>query len=78
MIATSLLLLQLTAASPHLEQSPQKLWSWTGSERQVSVVVDNNSGFRVIGIQLSGSRMTTHQLVIQSGNYHISINTSQL
>lgn len=78
MIATSLLLFQLNVATPHNDQLPQKLWSWTGSERQVSLMMDNNGGFRVIGIQLSGSRMADHQLFIQSGNYHISINTSQL
>ncbi len=78
MIATALLLLQLTAESPQIDQSPHKIWSWTGSERQFSVLIDNDDGFRVVGIQLSGSRLANHHLMIQSGNYHISINTSQL
>jgi|GEM_PF-5312676 hypothetical protein len=78
MIATALLLIQLTAESPHIDQPRQKIWSWTGYERQLSVLIDNDNGFRVVGIQMSGSRLATHHLIIQSGNYHISINTSQL
>jgi hypothetical protein len=78
MIATALLLIQLTAESPQIDQSPQKNWSWTGSERQFSVLVDNDNGFRVVGIQMLGSRLATHHLIIQSVNYHIGINTSQL
>lgn len=78
MIAASLLLLQLNVASPHLHQAPQKTWSWINPHGQVAVVIDSNNGIRVIGIQLCGTRITDHQLTIHTGNYYISINTSQL